>query len=94
MGGALHADRLREGIDPVQPNQVGDGAGAGVVANDDHHHHRVAKCNREPWQQVLEAARHVVLVLLLNRHRLVEGELAVVDRFHVRHHDGDLAGAG
>src|SRR5216683_3223082 len=50
----------------------------------------VAEGDPEAGGQVLEGAGVVVLVLGVDGHLLVEGELAVVDGLEGGHHDGDL----
>ena len=93
VDGAGHADRLAEPLDLAEADQVHHVAGARVVAHDDHHHQRVAEGDPEAGRQVLEGARVVGLEAGVDRHLLVQRELAVVDRLQRGHHDGDLARA-
>src|SRR5438094_2185027 len=90
VDGPAHADRLAEALDLAEADEVDHGARARVVADDDHHDEGVAEGDPEAGGQVLEGAGVVVLVLGVDGHLLVEGELAVVDGLERGHHDGDL----
>ena len=45
MHGAAHADGLTQGVHLIQSDHIGDGAGAGIIADDDHHHQGVEQLN-------------------------------------------------
>ena len=91
---ARHADGLAERVDAIQPDHLRDGAGAGVVADDNHHHERVLELDREAGLEVLEAAAGCLLVLRRDRHGLIEREIARVDARERGHQDGDLPRTG
>src|SRR5919109_2203122 len=74
MRRTAHADRLTQRIHIVQPDHVGDGAGAGVIADDDHHDQGIEKLDGEAGPQMLKAPRIVALIHGLDDHGLVEGE--------------------
>ena len=51
MHGAAHADRLTQRVHLIQPDYIGDSAGAGVIADDDHHHQGIEQLNLKPGRR-------------------------------------------
>src|SRR5262249_51046654 len=60
--------------------------------DDDHHYQYITEWDSKAGLQILETAGVVVLILGLDGHGLLQGQLAIVYGLKRSHHNGNLAG--